>query len=204
MAGEMGSPLGSLSLRASEAGSMGSGEPIRPLDFADSIAFFMSFAPRSGAASFLVAMVHRRFTGATRRQSPGKPGHHGAAAEVGHVAVGTLGLPAPDYVTPFHPLEAEALVQAVGVGGAEQPPVHPRHVRVIEHRRDEEAGAPLPPRVLQDEDVGEVAPLRQFPSRRASRPHDSGSRARWQSGHLGSQSVSCRAMASRMVAKESA
>jgi hypothetical protein len=49
-----------------------------------------------------------------------------------------------------------------------------------------------------------LAPLRQFPSRRASRPHDSGSRARWQSGHLGSQSVSCRAMASRMVAKESA
>jgi hypothetical protein len=52
--------------------------------------------------------------------------------------------------------------------------------------------------------IERVAPLRQFPSRRASRPHDSGSRARWQSGHLGSQSMSCRAMASRMVAKESA
>jgi hypothetical protein len=49
-----------------------------------------------------------------------------------------------------------------------------------------------------------IAPLRHFPSRRASRRHDPGSRARWQSGHRGSQSTSWRMMASRMVAKESA
>ncbi|HEY5240118.1 MAG TPA: hypothetical protein VIJ22_01575 [Polyangiaceae bacterium] len=61
IAGEIGSPLGSLSLRASDAGSTGSGEPSTPVAFAASTAFFMSLAPRGGAVSFLIAMVPSEF-----------------------------------------------------------------------------------------------------------------------------------------------